>query len=375
MHSRFSLPERIAEMHWLMMTVTLLLCAIGIMMMVSAGAGGWTEYARPQAIRLALGVSLMCVLALMPMEWLYRSAYAVYVLGVAVLVAVDIIGHTGMGAQRWLRLFGMNLQPSEFMKLAVILALARYYHGRHAEDIGRFVFLLPPLLMLAVPAALILRQPNLGTTTIMLCIGGMLCFTAGVKLRYFIGAGLSALAAAPVVWHFLHDYQKRRVLTFLDPSEDPLGAGYNILQSMIAIGSGGMFGKGFLQGSQGQLNFLPEKHTDFIFTMYTEEWGFAGGVLLMGLYALFLASCLLITVSSRSMFGSLIASGVGAMMFVHLFINTAMVMGMIPVVGVPLPFLSFGGSIMLSVMMGVGLALNAHIHRDKPLRMGRKEFL
>jgi rod shape determining protein RodA len=189
----------------------------------------------------------------------------------------------------------------------------------------------------------------------------------GVQLRWFTGAGAAVLAATPIAWQFLHDYQKRRVLTFLDPEQDPLGAGYNIMQSMIAIGSGGLFGKGFLNGSQSQLNFLPEKHTDFIFTMLAEEWGFVGGMVLLGLFLVLLTVALVIAVSSRTTFGALIAAGIGALLFAHVFINVAMVMGMVPVVGLPLPFLSYGGSIMLSTYLAIGLLLNACIHRDRLL--------
>jgi rod shape determining protein RodA len=277
------------------------------------------------------------------------------------------MGHIGMGAQRWLKFGGMNIQPSEFMKIATILALARYYHSLHSEDIPRLKYMVPALLMLALPAVLILRQPNLGTTTILVSVGIIMMFMAGIHMRYFVGAGVGLLASLPVAWHFLHDYQKQRVLTFLDPASDPLGAGYNILQSMIAIGSGGILGKGFLDGSQGQLNFLPEKHTDFIFTMFAEEWGFLGSFLLVGMYGLLLLMGTVIASRSRSTFGALLATGVTAMVFVHVFINMAMVMGLIPVVGVPLPFLSYGGSNMISILLAMGLLLNACRNMEKPL--------
>ncbi|NDG05235.1 MAG: rod shape-determining protein RodA, partial [Alphaproteobacteria bacterium] len=283
---------------------------------------------------------------------------------------VDIMGHVGMGAQRWLRLGGLNLQPSEFMKLALILALARYFHQMHPEDIRRVSYLAPIVLMIALPAILILRQPNLGTTTILACVGLIMAFMAGVQWRYFIGMAVAGASALPLLWHFMHDYQKRRVLTFLDPSEDPLGAGYNILQSMIAIGSGGFFGKGFMQGSQSQLNFLPEKHTDFIFTMLGEEFGFFGCMLLLGLYGFLLLSCMVIATTSRSTFGAMLAIGVSALLFIHIMINCAMVMGLVPVVGVPLPLMSYGGSIMVSTVLAIGLLLNACLHRDqKPMSL------
>ncbi len=342
-------------------------------MMLSAGGGDFHPLASQQIVRFALAFVLMLVVALVPMRLLLDYAYVIYFLGVLVLVAVDIIGHIGMGAQRWLRVGGVNLQPSEFMKLALILALARYFHNMHSEDIGRLSFAVIPLALIIMPAILILRQPNLGTATITALVGLTLCFLAGLRWRYIIGAACAALAAAPIAWQFLHDYQKRRVMTFLDPEQDPLGAGYNILQSMIAIGSGGLFGKGFLQGSQNQLNFLPEKHTDFIFTMLAEEFGFAGSMFVLVLYAMLLAMGMLVASRSRSTFGAMISAGVVTMIFLHILINCGMVMGMMPVVGLPLPLMSYGGSIMLSTMLGVGLLLNAYVHRDQtPTRMTPK---
>lgn len=363
----------LAEVNWVIVLVMALICFIGFAMMVSAGNGDVHPYASSQVSRFLVAFMVMLVLALIPMHLLLDYAYILYFIGVFILLVVDIIGHTGMGAQRWLRFGGINLQPSEFMKLAVILALARYFHQLHPEDIRRVPYLLIPIAMLAIPALLILRQPNLGTTVILVSVGGIMCFLAGVQWRYFIAIFASVLMAAPVAYHFLHDYQKRRVMTFLDPQQDPLGAGYNILQSMIAIGSGGFFGKGYLQGSQNQLNFLPEKHTDFIFTMLTEEFGFLGGLVLLMLYGMLLWLGMLVAFRSRSTFGAMLASGVVAMIFVHIFINCAMVMGMLPVVGLPLPLMSYGGSMMVSTVLAIGLMLNAYTHRNQfPTRLTPK---
>lgn len=366
-----SVLHRLRRLNWPLVGLAAALGIIGLMMMASAGGGDVREFALSQSLRFLVGFVLMLAIAALPMRLLLQYAYALYFLGVATLIVVDVIGHIGMGAQRWLRVGGVNIQPSEMMKLAVILAFARYYHMLALEDIRRGVALVPPLLMLALPAVLILRQPNLGTAVITVGTGGIIMFMAGVRWRYFIAVILGAFAAAPVAWHFLHDYQKRRVLTFLDPQQDPLGAGYNILQSMIAVGSGGIAGKGFLQGSQGQLNFLPEKHTDFIFTILAEEWGFIGSMVLIGLYLTLLAAGLSIALSSRSNFGALVAAGVCAFLFLHVFINVAMVMGMIPVVGLPLPFLSYGGSIMMSTMLGMGLLLNADLHGGEQVSYSR----
>ncbi|MDE3059700.1 MAG: rod shape-determining protein RodA [Pseudomonadota bacterium] len=369
LHRRLS-PLALAEINWFIIVVMTLIACLGFAMMVSAGGGALSPWAWPQIVRFVLAFALMIALALTPMRLLMDYAYVFYFLCLAVLLVVDVIGHTGMGAKRWLTLGGLNLQPSEFMKLALILALARYFHQLRPEDIRRFVFLIPPVLLIMLPAVLILREPNLGTTTILVLVGAVMCFLAGVQWRYFLGVALAAAAAAPVAWHFMHGYQRRRVLTFLDPQADPLGAGYNILQSMIAIGSGGFFGKGYLQGSQSQLNFLPEKHTDFIFTMLAEEFGFLGGMALLILYMLLLGAAMMVGLKSRSTFGAMLASGVSALIFMHILINCAMVMGALPVVGVPLPLMSYGGSIMVSTVLAVGLLLNAYTYRDQlPVRM------
>ena len=358
--------SRLAQINWFIVGIVVLLAMCGFAMMFSAGGGEFSPYASRQMLRFAIGFMVMFIAALLPMRFLIDFAYPVYFLGVAVLVVVEIMGHTGMGAQRWIRVAGFTLQPSEFMKLALILALARYFHNTHPEDIRRISFLIVPALLIAVPAALILKQPNLGTATITALTGGALCFLAGVRWRYFIGLFALLAASAPVLWnYYLHDYQKQRVLTFLDPQQDPLGSGYNILQSIIAIGSGGFIGKGYLQGTQNQLNFLPEKHTDFIFTMLAEEFGFAGSMSVLFLFGLLLLSGMVVALRSRSTFGAMIAAGVVTVLFLHILINCGMVMGMMPVVGLPLPLMSYGGSIMLSTMLGVGLILNAHINRDQ----------
>ena len=356
---------RLADMNWFIVSIMAIVTCIGLAMMYSAGGGENAQYFTQQLMRFILAFGLMMTLALMPMRLLMDYAYVVYFGCVLVLVVVDVVGHIGMGAQRWLKVGGLNLQPSEFMKLAVILVLARYFHQIHPEDIKRLPVLVIPLLIIALPAFFILRQPNLGTTTIMVGVGVVMCFLAGVQWRYFIGAAIAGVSAAPVLWHFMHGYQKKRVLTFLDPQQDPLGAGYNILQSMIAIGSGGLFGKGYLQGSQSQLNFLPEKHTDFVFTMLAEEFGFVGSMVLLLLYMVLLAAGMMVALRSRSTFGAMVAAGVVALLFIHILINCGMVMGLLPVVGVPLPFMSYGGSIMLSASCAVGLLLNAFVHRNE----------
>jgi len=261
----------------------------------------------------------------------------------------------------------IQLQPSELMNVAVVLTLARYFHSLSSEDVRRIRYLIPPALMVVVPAALVLKQPDLGTAVTLLMVGAAMFFIAGVRLRHFALTTVAVAAALPGVWHFLRDYQKTRIYTFLDPDSDPLGAGYHILQSKIALGSGGLFGKGFLQGSQSHLSFLPEKQTDFIFTTLAEEFGLLGGLGLLALYSLIMVYGFAIALRSRNHFGRLLGLGIVTNFFLSVFINTAMVMGLIPVVGVPLPLISYGGTAMLAVMFGFGLLINVGVHRDTRL--------
>jgi rod shape determining protein RodA len=362
--SRTKLLYKLGQLHWSLIALILILGIIGCAMMYSAGGGNMHPWAFNQIVRFGIGIGILFFVALLPSSLILRNAYIIYFICLGVLIAVEMAGYVGKGAQRWVTVGMFNLQPSEFMKIAVVLALARYFHLLRPDAIKRKMFLIPPLLLVFVPVLLILKQPNLGTATITSAVAIVLFFMAGVRIRYFVILGVMGLASLPIAWHFLHDYQKQRVMTFLNPEADPLGSGYNIMQSMIAIGSGGFFGKGYIQGSQGQLDFLPEKQTDFIFTMLAEEFGFLGCAIVLVIFALILWMAVGVSIRSKSMFGSLIAIGIAAMLFVHLWINIAMVMGLIPVVGVPLPMLSYGGSIMISIMLGFGLLLNAWVNRD-----------
>jgi rod shape determining protein RodA len=280
------------------------------------------------------------------------------------LVAVEVRGAIGMGAQRWIDLGIIQLQPSELMKVAMVLVLARYFNGLTPEEIARPLRLVVPTLLVMVPAVMVLKQPDLGTAMMLVMGGGCLFFLSGVRLWKFALVLGGAGSAVPIAWRFLRDYQKNRIYTFLDPESDPLGAGYHSLQSKIAIGSGGVFGKGFLMGSQAHLNFLPEKQTDFIFTMLGEEFGLVGGLVLLGLYTLVFIYGFAIAFRSRNHFGRLLALGITTNFFLYVFINTAMVMGLIPVVGVPLPLISYGGTAMLTIMLGFGLLMSVYVHRD-----------
>ena len=347
--------------------LVLLICAAagsGIAVLYSAADGSMEPWAAKQTIRFAIALILMVGVALVDIRHWFRTAYWVYAVLLGLVVAVDLRGFVGMGAQRWIDLGVIQLQPSELMNVVVVLALARYFHSLSGEDVGRIRYLILPALTVGVPAALVLKQPDLGTAVLLLMGGVVMFFIAGVRLRYFVLTAAAVAAALPGVWHFLRDYQKSRIYTFLDPDSDPLGAGYHILQSKIALGSGGLFGKGFLQGSQSHLSFLPAKQTDFIFTTLAEEFGLVGGLGLLALYSLIIVYGFAIALRSRNQFGRLLGLGIVTNFFLSVFINTAMVMGLIPVVGVPLPLISYGGTAMLAVMFGFGLLINVGVHGD-----------
>ena len=344
--------------------------ACGIAELYSAANGNMQPWAATQMVRFGIALVPMTGAALLGIRHWYRVAYWVYAVALALVVAVDLRGFVGMGARRWIDLGLIQLQPSSLMNIALVLGLARYFHARSDDDIARLRYLIPSTLMVLVPAALVLKQPDLGTAMMLLISGAALFFIAGVRLRFFALMALGAAAAVPAGWHFLRDYQKNRIYTFLDPESDPLGAGYHILQSKIALGSGGFFGRGFLNGSQSHLNFLPEKQTDFIFTTLAEEFGFIGGMGLLALYTLMIGYGFVIALRCRNHFGRLLGLGIVTNFSLYVFINAAMVMGLIPVVGVPLPLISYGGTAMLAVMFGFGLLLNVGVHRES--RLGPK---
>lgn len=369
-HRWKKMGRRIREMHTGLLVLVLLLSLYGMMMQYSASGGDIFVFALPQAIKWCIGMVLFLVIALMPTGALLRLSYLIYAGCLGMLVVVEAMGMMGGGAQRWVGVGALTLQPSELMKLGVILALARYFHSATLEGTRHILVLAVPALLVGMPVVLILLQPNLGTATILGMIAFCICFMAGIRWYYFAGTLTAGIAAVPIIYQFLHPYQQKRVMTFLDPASDPLGAGYNIIQSKIAIGSGGFFGKGLLHGSQGQLDFLPEKQTDFIFTMLAEELGFFGAFTLLALYAMLLWFALMLVLRCRHMFGRMLACGVAAMIFFHLFINMAMVMGMIPVVGVPLPFLSYGGSFLMAVLMACGMLMHVYINREVNLPKG-----
>jgi rod shape determining protein RodA len=364
-----TLGQKLWQLNWGLVLLLVLLAAIGAAMLYSAANARWDPWASRQLIRFAIGLVLMLAVAVTDIRLWMRYAYALYFLALGLLVAVEIMGVIGMGAQRWIDLGVIQLQPSEIMKITLVMALARYFHGATLEEIARTRFLIVPLMLIGAPIALVVRQPDLGTAIMLALTAGLIFFVAGVRAWKFSLVIGAVVAAMPLGWSQLHGYQKRRILTFLDPESDPLGAGYHILQSKIALGSGGVFGKGFLGGTQSHLSFLPEKQTDFIFTMLAEEFGMAGGLALLGIYALVLIYGIAISLRVRNQFGRLVVMGITGTFFFYVFINIAMVMGLVPVVGVPLPLVSYGGTAMLSLMIGFGFVLCAYVHRD--VRVGR----
>ena len=365
---RLPLGQKLLGINWMLVILLCLTASVGVAMLYSAADGKWDPWASGHLVRFVFSFALMMMVALTDIRFWMRHAYLIYGAVLALLVAVEFIGATGMGAQRWISFGVVNLQPSEVMKIALVLALARYFHSASLEDVASPPFLLVPIVLTIAPVGLVLRQPDLGTAIVLVLGAGAIFFAVGVRMWKFAVVGVAALGAVPVAWSMMRDYQRRRIMTFLDPESDPLGAGYHILQSKIALGSGGLFGKGFMQGTQSHLSFLPEMQTDFIFTMLAEEFGLFGGLGLIGLYVLLLAYGFAISLRVRNQFGRVLGIGITTAVFLYLFINIAMVMGLVPVVGVPLPLISFGGTAMISVMFGFGLLISASIHRDVEIR-------
>lgn len=359
-----TIAQKLRDVNWLLVLLIIAVASVGFAMLYSAANGSFNPWASRQMARFGAGIVVMLIIAVTDIRIWLRYAYVIYGLALVLLIAVELMGFVGMGAQRWVDFGVFQLQPSEVMKIALVLALARYFHGIAMEDIGRLHLLAVPLLMIVIPVALVIRQPDLGTAILMMMVGGAVFFVAGVRLWKFAVAICGAVAAVPIGWQFLRDYQKERIFTFLNPERDPLGAGYHITQSKIALGSGGISGKGFMQGTQSHLNFLPERQTDFIFTMLAEEFGLIGCLGLIGLYICILAYGVGIAVRSRSQFGRILAMGLTTTFFLYVFINIAMVTGLIPVVGVPLPLVSYGGTAMMTLLISFGFLICVYVHRD-----------
>ncbi|NDV02203.1 rod shape-determining protein RodA [Pseudoroseicyclus tamaricis] len=365
-------PRKLLYLNW---PVILLICAVatfGFLMLYSVAGGNPGTWMLPQLKRFGIGLALMLVVAMVPI-WFWRNmSVLAYLTALALLIAVDFFGEVGMGAQRWIDLGFIQLQPSELMKIGLVMMLAAYYDWLPAKRVSNPIFVALPLILIAMPVMLTLVQPDLGTALLLLLGGGAVIFAAGVHWAYFVtviaagaGAVFAVFKSRGTPWQLLEDYQYRRIDTFLDPANDPLGAGYHITQAKIALGSGGWTGRGFMQGTQSRLNFLPEKHTDFIFTTLAEEFGFAGAFGLLLLYALIIIFCVSSALTNKDRFAALLTIGIATTFFLFFAVNMSMVMGLAPVVGVPLPLVSWGGSAMLILLVGFGLMQSAHVHKPR----------
>ncbi len=365
-------PTKIFYINWALLLLISAVAGVGVLMLYSVAGGSFSPWAGQQMERFAMGVVLMFVVAMIPI-WFWRNIAAVaFGFSFILLLYVEFFGSVGMGAQRWIDLGFMRLQPSELTKITLVMLLAAYYDWLPQDKVSRPLWVLIPLVLILAPVFLVLTQPDLGTSILLTAGGGIMMFLAGVHWLYFavvilMGVALiyAVLASRGTDWQLLNDYQYRRIDTFIDPATDPLGAGYHITQSKIALGSGGWTGRGFMQGTQSRLNFLPEKHTDFIFTTLAEEFGFVGAFSLLVLYALIILFCVISAMRMKDRFSSLLTLGIAATFFLFFAVNMSMVMGMAPVVGVPLPLVSYGGSAMLVLMAAFGLVQSAHVHRAR----------
>lgn len=364
--------RKILHINWALVALVSAVSCIGFLMLYSVSGGDIDRWAMPQMERFAVGMVLMIGLAFVPI-WFWRSISVVsYAICVLLLVAVEVMGHVGMGAQRWLILGPIRIQPSELTKIAYVMVLAAYYDWLPVEKVSRPLWVAIPVALILLPTALVLMQPDLGTSVMLIAGGGIVMFAAGVSLWYFgaviaivVGLVTAVMESRGTDWQLLHDYQFKRIDTFLDPTSDPLGAGYNIMQAQIALGSGGWSGRGFMQGTQSRLNFLPEKHTDFIFTSLAEEFGFVGAASLLALYVLILGFALSSALSNKDRFASLLTIGIAGTFFLYFSINMATVMGMLPAKGSPLPLVSYGGTSLMILLMGFGILQSAHVHRPR----------
>jgi rod shape determining protein RodA len=363
---RRGLQDQIARLHWPLIIMLSMIAGAGVATLYSVGGGSWSPWAGTHALRFAISLGAMIVVGFIGIRYWMFLSYPIYAVALVALALVPFFGEVIMGARRWIDLGPMQFQPSELMKVGIVLALARYYHGLRAEQVSHILFLIPPIVMIAAPVGLVFLQPDLGTAIMIGATGAAIMVLAGLSWRLIFLGVVGAVGGAVAAFRFgiLHDYQLKRIFTFLDPDSDPLGAGYHLLQSKIGIGSGGVVGKGYMMGTQRELNFLPEMQTDFIFTIFAEEFGFVGAMGLLFLYLGVVLTGINIAMRARSHFARLAALGVTVTFALYVLINTGMVMGLAPVVGVPLPLVSYGGTVMLTIMAGFGVALSAHMSRD-----------
>ena len=363
----YSFFDKLKAVDYFLIIIVAIIGSISVVSIYSTESGNFSFYTKNHLTRFLVFFSMFLVLSFVRVSFWYRQAYIFYIIGILLLLLVIFFGISASGSKRWINFFIMNLQPSELMKIAIIVCFARYYHRIQSSDIQSYKYLLQPIILLLIPCYLVITQPDLGTAILIAGSGLAIIWLAGLNLKYFIYSGLILLVSLPFVISILKPYQKSRILTFFNPDRDPLGAGYQIIQSKIAIGSGGLLGKGFLQGTQSYLEFLPEKHTDFIFTLFSEEFGFVGSMLLILLYALLIYRIIRIGFSSRSFFAKLYCFGFASALFLYIFVNIAMVVGLLPIVGAPLPIMSYGGSSMLSIMLGLGIVMSCKIYSRDPI--------
>ena len=354
--------DKILSLDYFLILLILLLGTISLFAIYSTERGIFGYYTQSHLYRFIIFFLLFIFVSFVHIQFWHSTAYPFYIIVLLLLLDVYFFGISSSGSKRWINLYIFNLQPSELMKVALIIFLARYYSRRGIMDVNRIRFMIMPLFALIIPVSLIITQPDLGTA-LLVAIGGLfIIWLSGLRLKYFLYSFVGSICVAPVMIAFLKPYQKMRILTFLDPERDPLGAGYQIIQSKIAVGSGGLSGKGFLMGSQSYLDYLPEKHTDFIFTLFSEEFGFFGSVLLLIIYALIIYRIVAIGNVTKSSFGKLYCYGFGAAFFLYVAVNMSMVLGLLPIVGAPLPIMSYGGSAMLSMMLGLGIVMSCKIY-------------
>ena len=365
--SKYSIFDKLLAVDYFLIIIVISLGAISVFAIHSTEGGEFSYYTKNHLIRLVAFFSMFLVLSFVRITFWYRNAYIFYLICLFALLLVLLFGVTANSSKRWINLYFLNLQPSELMKIAIIVCFARYYHRIQSAELQRYRYLLIPIVLIIIPCYLVIMQPDLGTSILIAGSGIFVIWIAGLNIKYFVYSGLLLLVSFPFIVSILKPYQKSRILTFFNPDRDPLGAGYQIIQSKIAIGSGGFFGKGYLKGTQSYLEFLPEKHTDFIFTLFSEEFGFLGSIILMLLYILLISRVISIGFYVRSFFAKLYCFGFASAIFLYVFVNIAMVLGLLPIVGAPLPIMSYGGSSMLSIMLGLSIVMSCKIYSQEQI--------
>jgi rod shape determining protein RodA len=365
--NRFNLFQKFRDFDYILLTCILLLGLISLMTMYSTDGGKILFHTKSHFTKLIVFIIMMLIFSFINIKYWFLIGYFFYVIVIALLVWTYLFGIKSSGSQRWIDLYFINLQPSELMKICIILCLAKFFHRMKLENVNSIYTILTSLIIILLPMGLVIVQPDLGTALLIAISGIAVLWFAGINHKYFLYTMMGFLISLPFIISFLKPYQKLRVLTFLNPDRDPLGAGYQIIQSKIAVGSGGIFGKGFLKGTQSYLEFLPEKHTDFIFTLFSEEFGFVGSAFLLIIYAIIIYRIIAIGASSRSYFAKIFCYSFGAAIFVYIVINMSMVLGLVPIVGSPLPIMSYGGSSMLATMIGFGIVMSAKVHNQQPI--------